>query len=90
MEFNPLWNNRNRVVITDDLDLFGGVEFTYVVSGYNCSVGVFDECVEAMAVLPARSTTEAGARPGSVSSESHAEHVFRTCRWCTRWRSSQA
>lgn len=82
MKFNPLWDARDRAVIAEDLDAFGGVAFTYYEAGYNRGVSVFDaDGTEVMAVAPGTIYYALGrSRPGSVYLESHGGHVFRTSR----------
>lgn len=83
MKFNPLWNDSDRAVLVEDLETFGGAEFVFSQAGWNRSVRVLDaDGTELMAVAPGTIYYAGGrSRPGSVSSESRAGHVFRTSRW---------
>ncbi|WP_183093209.1 hypothetical protein [Nocardioides stalactiti] len=82
IKFNPLWNSRDREVIDEDIDAFGGVKFEYYQSGYNRGVNVLDEAgTVLMSVAPGTIYYADGrTRPGSVYLESHGGHVYKTSR----------
>lgn len=83
LTFNSLWNDSDRAVLVEDLETFGGVKFVYGERGYNRHVLVLDAYGgEVMAVSPGTFYYVGGrSRPGSVPSESHPGHVFRTSRY---------
>lgn len=84
LKFNPLWDDRDRAVIEEYVERWGGVRFQYAQSGYNRCVLVFDaEDNELMAVAPGTIYYPPGVtRPGSEdhSSRGHKGHVFKTSR----------
>lgn len=83
MKFNPLWNGSDRAVLTEDLDTFGAVAFTYVVSGFNRYVRVLDASgAHVMDVSPGTFYYKGGHdRAGSEPYlESNEGRVYRTSR----------
>ncbi|KAA1419192.1 hypothetical protein F0U44_12125 [Nocardioides humilatus] len=82
LKFNPLWDSRDRGVIAEDIDTFGGMAFQYYEAGYNRGVNVLNAAEEVLfSVSPGTIYYGGGrSRPGSVYLGSHGGHVYRTSR----------